>query len=110
MNTIFDNAIRRPMYYKIGTFSDGRARFARAPMDLLLMPSGPDEAFEQYINMTHDMADMPGLALDQDGDRADQYADRTGLGWVSTFLYVDDNEPGSWGHDTIIGQNRVGIL
>jgi hypothetical protein len=109
MADMFDNARRFPVMYKIGAFSDGTPKLARAPFSVLKMSATDTGKVETYIATSYGMADGPGVLMGEDGPE-NGLMDRDGFGWIDSTLITEEHLCGTGDNDTLFAQHRFAPL
>ena len=111
MADFFRTVRRRPVLYRIGSFEDGRPRYAKAPFDVLSIQVSDTAPRETVISTNWPMALTSGLSMEDDNESDQAYPDRDGLGWIEEFLYTEEHLCGAWeGNDNFFAWHRFSPL
>lgn len=111
MSDFFRTVRRRPVLYRIGSFDDGRPRYAKAPFDVLSIKVSDSAPHETVISTHGTMAETTGLSFGTNLEDDQAFADRDGLGWIEENIVTEEHLCGAWeGNDNLFAWHRFAPL
>lgn len=94
MGDVFRTGERRPVMFRVGSFDDGRPKFAKAPFDVLIWGEGENKDQLIVTNGIGGPDDIDAYVNASDVEFDAQHY-RNEFGWLGESIVVEEHELGS---------------